>query len=418
MADASTLLLAKEAIKKKLRGRELTYHEIYALMDEIAHERLGDILTTYFAASGFKEGFSDDELYYLTKAMVDTGTKLHFDGIVADKHSIGGVSGTRASMIIVPIVVAAGYTMPKTSSRAITSPAGTADVMEVLASVSFTPEHVQHIVEKAGGCIIWGGKLGIAPADDVIIRVEEPLSFESFDKIIISIMAKKIAVGANHLVIDIPIGKTMKIRYEKDAEVVKAKFEKIAHRFGITISVSIQKTIEPAGYSVGPTLEARDVLKVLAQDPGRPMELEKRSLLLASELLRICNRTRGIEIDPIVQAQELLQSGKAAAAFREIVRYQNGDPDVTWDKLPVATHKKEIRAEGSGTIKHIQNYNLNAIAKILGSPHDQRAGIELNLRTGDAVQKSDILCVLYSSSETRMNEACETLRTFPMYEIT
>ena len=157
-------------------------------MDEIAKERLGDVLTTYFVAAGFKDGFSSDELYYLTKAMVETGTVLDFKGIVADKHSIGGVAGTRTTMIVVPIVTAVGFLMPKTSSRAITSPAGTADVMEILAKVNFTPEQIKKIVNDVGGCIVWGGHLGIAPADDVIIRIEEPLSFESFDKIIVSIM--------------------------------------------------------------------------------------------------------------------------------------------------------------------------------------------------------------------------------------
>ncbi len=164
-------------------------------MDEISRKKLSDILTTYFVAASFKEGFSADELYYLTKAMVETGTKLSFEGIVADKHSIGGVSGTRATMIVVPIVAACGFKIPKISSRAITTPAGTADTMEVLAPVDHSPEKVKKIIKEVGGCIIWNGKMNIAPADDIIIRIEEPLSFESFDKIIVSVMAKKIAIG-------------------------------------------------------------------------------------------------------------------------------------------------------------------------------------------------------------------------------
>ena len=201
MDDKTKHLKALDTIKKKLVGKTLTYKEIYNLMDEISHKRLSDVLTAYFVAAGFSEGFTPDELYYLTKAIVKTGTELKFDGIVADKHSIGGVAGTRATMIVVPIIAAAGFKIPKTSSRAITSPAGTADVMEVFANVTFTPEQITNIVNKTGGCIVWGGHLGIAPADDVIIQVEEPLSFESMDKVIVSIMAKKIAVGANHLIL-------------------------------------------------------------------------------------------------------------------------------------------------------------------------------------------------------------------------
>ena len=113
--QSSQTLEALSAIKKKLLGKKLTYEEIFSLMDEVAHEKLGPILTTYFVAAGFKEGFSQTELYYLTKAMADTGAKLHFKGIVADKHSTGGIAGTRTTMILVPIIAAAGFKIPKNS---------------------------------------------------------------------------------------------------------------------------------------------------------------------------------------------------------------------------------------------------------------------------------------------------------------
>ena len=185
-------LTAINAIRKKLIGKTLTYKEIYSVMDQIAKKRLGDILTTYFAASGYSKGFTNQELYYLTKAMVETGERLHFKGIVADKHSIGGVPGTRTTLIVVPIVAAAGFTIPKSSSRAITTPDGTADDMEVLAPVKLSKEKIFDVVKKTNGCIVWGGSFNIAPADDVIIKVEEVLLFESYDKILISIMAKKV----------------------------------------------------------------------------------------------------------------------------------------------------------------------------------------------------------------------------------
>jgi AMP phosphorylase len=201
---------ALEAIRKKLVGKTLNYKEIYAVMDEIAHEKLGNVLTTYFAASGYSKGFSDQEMYYLTKAMVETGETLEFKGIVADKHSIGGVPGTRTTMIVVPIIAAAGFKIPKSSSRAITTPGGTADDMEVLCPVTFTKKEIYEIVERTNGCIVWGGSFNIAPADDVLIKVEAPLLFESFDKILVSIMAKKIAFGSTHVVIDLPYGVNVK----------------------------------------------------------------------------------------------------------------------------------------------------------------------------------------------------------------
>lgn len=417
MTNTVEHMTALDAIRKKLRGRPLDYKEVYALMDEIAHERLGDVLTAYFVAAGFKDGFSADELYYLTKAMVETGTQLQFPGIVADKHSIGGIAGTRASMIVVPIITAAGFIMPKTSSRAITSPAGTADVMEVFAKVTFTPEHIKNIVRKTKGCIVWGGHLGIAPADDIIIRVEEPLSFESFDKIIVSIMAKKIAVGANHLIIDIPIGRTMKIKYEKDAEIVKHKFEEIAKRFGIKIIVDINHTQQPAGNGVGPFLEAIDVLKVLEQDPSRSLDLEERSLRLASKLLDLCYSTEQVKKDGMTEAKEILTSGKAFMQFKNIIAAQYGDPNVSWKTMKHTGHKKEIVSKESGKINGVQNYNLNNIAKILGAPEDKMAGVKLLKRKGDSVLKNEPILCFYSSKEYHLSEAVETLEHFPIYSI-
>ena len=417
MNDKQQHLVALGAIQKKLKGRTLSYREIYAVMDQIASERLGDILTTYFAAAGFSEGFSPEELYHLTKAMVETGEKLDFPGVVADKHSIGGVAGTRTTMIIVPIIVAAGFTIPKTSSRAITSPAGTADVMEVLAKVNFSSEQVTKIVREVGGCIIWGGHLGIAPADDVIIRIEEPLSFESYDKFIVSIMAKKVAASTNHLVIDLPIGMSMKIKSEKDALIIKHKFEQLAERFGIKVFVDINHTQEPAGNGVGPTLEAIDVLKVLEQDESRPIELEKRSLRLAGILLDMCYKTQRIKKDGTQEAQTLLESGKALEAFRKIIKAQYGDPKVTWKSIKTAEHQKKVFADKSGTIIRINNYHLNAVAKILGAPKDEKAGIELLAKRKDYMSEKRPLMIFHSSSEHRLSEAVDTVKSFPIFTI-
>lgn len=417
MNNIAQSLLAKEAIRKKLSGRKLSYKEIFAIMDEIAKERLGDILTTYFTAAGFHDGFSEDELYHMTKAMVETGTKLSFPGIVADKHSIGGIAGTRTTMIVVPIVTACGFKMPKTSSRAITSPAGTADVMEVLSSVNFTPEQVENIVNKVGGCIIWGGQLGIAPADDIIIRVEEPLSFESFDKIIVSIMAKKVAAGSNHLVIDIPLGQTMKVRHQKDALILKSKFEGIAKRFGIKILVDINKTSQPEGSGIGPILEAIDVLKVLEQTPDRPIALEDRAIRLAGKLLELCYHTQGVKIDGEVEARGKLADKSALQKMKDIIKAQGGDPNVSSKTLKLATFQKNFSSSKSGIISHYDNKNINALAKILGAPNDKKAGIRIHKRALEKVNAKDDILTLYSSSNKNIEEAIETLKAIKLYKI-
>ncbi len=409
--------IALEAIKKKLLGKKLTYHEIFHIMDEIAHKRLSDVLTTYFVAASFKEGFSDEELFFLTKAMVDTGTKIHFKGIIADKHSTGGLSGTRTTMIIVPIIASAGFTIPKLSSRAITSPAGTADTMEVLAPVTFTPKQVQHIVDKTGGCIVWNGVMGIAPADDVIIEVEEPLSFESFDKIIVSIMAKKVAVSTTHLVLDIPVGKTMKIKRFVDAERVADKFHKLARRFDIKIVVDINETFEPSGRGIGPILEVRDVLRVLEQKSERPLKLEAKALRLAGKLLDLCFKDAKITRNAEEEVKRILKSGQALKKFKEIVKAQGGNDQITADSLKITSKTDEIKSHKKGKIVGINNYNLNAIAKILGAPEDKQAGMYLLKRIDDIVDKHEPLLLFYSSDAYRLKEACESNTYLPIYQI-
>ncbi|OGG21136.1 hypothetical protein A3D03_05815 [Candidatus Gottesmanbacteria bacterium RIFCSPHIGHO2_02_FULL_40_13] len=417
-APTSNSLEALSAIKKKLLGKKLSYHEIFSLMDEVAHETLGPILTTYFVAAGFKEGFSDQELYYLTKAMVNTGAKLHFDGIVADKHSTGGLAGTRTTMILVPIIAAAGFKIPKNSSRAITTPAGTADTMEVLAPVTFSPSQIEKMVAKTGGCIVWGGHLGLAPADDVIIQVETPLSFESFDKVIISIMAKKIASGATHLVLDIPVGLTLKIRHFKDAELISKKFQLLADKFHIKLAVDINQILEPAGHSVGPALEAIDVLKVLEQKSDRPLVLEAKTLRLSGKLLDLCLDSKNKEkISGEDLARQILQSGQALKKMREIIKHQGGDADISIADIEIGKFKYEYKSRKKGSITAFNNKDLTIIAKILGCPSDKKAGIFLERRVDEHVDKNDILCILYSSNKWFLEEAKETLKNIPIYSI-
>ena len=410
-------LIAINAVQKKLLGKKLSYKEIYSIIDEISHERLGDIITTYFAAGSFKEGYSTHELYQFTKAMVETGNRLHFKGIVADKHSIGGVSGTRTTMILVPIIASAGFKIPKISSRAITTPAGTADVMEVLSNVSFLPSEVEDIVNTTGGCICWNGKLGIAPADDVIIQVEKPLSFESFDKIIMSVMAKKIAVSTTHLVLDIPYGKTMKIHRYSDSEKVIRKFVSLGKKFGITVIGKPIHTIDPAGNGIGPVLEAIDVLKVLEQDKERPFELEKRALSLTSDLLNMCYKSKQISKDGLKEATQILQSGEALQKFKEIISAQGGNPDVNSHSIKKAKYSTEILSTQSGIVGSIQNHNLHTIARILGAPKDKQAGIYLYKKTGDTVKNKEPLMKLFSSQKYHLSEAQTTLQIIPVYTI-
>jgi AMP phosphorylase len=316
-------------------------------------------------------------------------------------------------MIVVPIIAAAGFKIPKTSSRAITTPAGTADVMELLANVTFTPKQIEEMVNEIGGCIVWGGKLGIAPADDIIIRVEEPLSFESFDKVIVSIMAKKVAAGTNHLILDLPYGKTMKIRHKKDAQIIAQKFMRLGKHFEMEVVPYINHAFEPAGTGVGPYLEAIDVLKVLEGRKDRSMALEHKAVVIAGQLLDSCYRTEGINKHGLQEATEILHSGKALKKFLEIVKRQGGDDRVSSLRSPA--YKIEIPYTQSGTINEINTFNLNSIAKVLGAPGDKYAGITLHNRIGDTVGHHDVAVTCYSSTKSLLKEAEDMIPLFPIY---
>ncbi len=408
-------LLAIEAIKKKLLGKKINYQEAFAVMDEFT-KGMEEVFVAYFTASSFRKGFTMEELYYLVKAMVETGDKIKFEGIVADKHSIGGMPGTRTTPIIVAIVASAGYQIPKVSSRAITTPAGTADVMEVLCEVDFSITEITRIVNRVGGCIVWNGKLNIAPADDIIIRVEEPLSFESFDKIIVSILAKKIAMSSNQLILDLPVGPTMKLKYAYDALRFKRKFMALCRKFAINVKVDINHQSEPLGQGIGAALEARDVLKVLQRHPDRSLSLEAKSVKLASRLLDMCFKADKKNEDGLKVAEYQLSSGKALAKFREIIQYQRGNPDVSWNDIKLASHKREIKATHSGVVKTLNNYYLSALAKVLGAPQERRAGLYLHKKLGEKVKKNDILFEMYSQNYNSLDEAERSLKNLIIYD--
>ncbi len=417
--ENSDLLRIKQIIQKKLLGKTLTYEEIYTIIKAIAEKKLDDILLTYFAAASYQEEYSTKELYYLTKAMVETGIKFKFKPPVADKHSTGGVPGNRVTLILVPIIASLGITIPKTSSRAITTPAGTADCMEVLAPVELTKEKIERVVKKTKGCIIWGGHLNIAPADDELIRVEKPLQFEAIDKIIVSILAKKVALSATHLILDIPYAKTLKIKTKKQAEEIAEKFKRLCKLFNIKVKTIISSPKQPPGKGVGPALEALDALKVLERKEDRPIDLENKTINLAVELLRLIKRTKKEETKNLVE--ETLNSKKALEKFKEIIKLQGGDNSITSEKLKekieAKTVSKIITSKTSGKIKRVIMANLSSIAKILGAPKNKWAGVVLLKRINEAIERGEPILKFYAKDKESLNEAIETLNSFPIYEV-
>jgi AMP phosphorylase len=396
-----------ESIKKKILGKELNYKEMHAIVKDIADYVLGDIEITYFVASGFARKFSNNELYYLTKSVAETGETLHLPGAVVDKHSVGGLPGNRTTMLVIPIIASLGFKIPKTSSRAITSAAGTADTMEVLAPVTFPMKKIKEIVKKTGACIAWGGGTRIAPADDRIIRVSYPLSLEPYTKMIVSVMAKKVAMGIKYLVIDLPVGPTAKIHRVADAKKIERIMKYLAKRFGIKIKVDINEALKPIGRGVGPALEARDVLRVLQRKEHRPLDLEEKALELAGELLDLVGFSK--KGDGYDRAMEALRSGKAWKKMQEIIRAQGGKAQIDSEEVVLSNKILKVKAKTDGQIASFDNRAIVAICRILGAPPCKIAGIYLNKVMGDRVRRGDVLFTMYGESKDRLQLAEKAL---------
>ncbi|MDP2684311.1 MAG: thymidine phosphorylase [bacterium] len=405
-----------QAIKKKLLGNDLSYDEMHSIIQDIVDHKLSKVETTYFVASSFVDEFSNEELYYMTKSMAETGEMLKLPSkIVADKHSVGGVAGNRTTMVVIPIVASYGVFIPKTSSRAITSPAGTADTMEVLAPVAINFEKVRKIIKKINCCLIWGGSFKLAPADDYIIRVQHSLALEPMDKMVVSIMAKKVAMGITHLVVDLPYGPTVKITSQEKALHVKKKFEYLAKRFGIKINCVLTETKEPVGRGIGPALEARDVLRVLQQKDYRPSDLEKKSIRLSAKLLELTGQAKPGQGHML--AVESLSTGKAWAKMKEIIREQGGKVDIDSEDLTMAAKRHRYHAPYSGQVIGIDDEMVDQVARILGAPHEKLAGIYINKRLGQKIRKGGRLYTLYAQNDDRINLALEALKKRKIFTI-
>lgn len=395
-------------IREKLFGKRLCYQELYHIADDITNDRLTDIEKTYFVAASFTHGLNIEETVDLARAMVETGKKIKFPGIILDKHCIGGIPGNRTTMIVIPIVAAAGFTIPKTSSRAITSPAGTADTMECLANVELPEKKIKSIVRKTHACIVHGGSMNLAPADDKIIEVEQPLSIDAEGQLLASVMAKKFSVSANHVLIDIPMGKSTKANTWKKAKHLRNMFECIGKRLGMNVRVVITDGSQPIGNGIGPLLEAEDVLAVLHNEPAAPQDLRKKSLMLAGLLLEMVGGYR----NGLKAATEILESGKAWHQMNKIIQAQGKR------KMPErGTFTWAVRSGKIGRVQEINNESIAKIARIAGAPFDKGAGIRLAKKVHDPVQRRDILYTIYAESEFKLNLAKEFVRNDKGYVV-
>jgi len=395
-------------IRDKLHGKDLNYKEFKVIMDDIVHDRLTNIEKTYFVAAGFAEGMSIREIVALTKAMVDTGSKINFRGRAYDKHSIGGVAGNRTTMLVVPICAAGGLRMPKTSSRAITSPAGTADTMETLCKVDLSVKKMQEVVRRVGACMVWGGALNLAPADDKIIHVESPLSIDAEGQLLASVMAKKYSVGSDRVLIDIPKGQLAKVKTQQEAVHLKEMFEILGKELEMEVKVIITEGNQPIGNGIGPFLEARDVMWILENDERGPADLREKSLKMSGMLLEMGGSKNGY-----LKAKKLLDSGLALKKMKQIIKAQGA----VKKKYSLSKIKYDVKAWKKGLVNEISNSGISKVARIAGAPRDKEAGVYLIKKPGQRVKKGDVLYTIYAESSFKLGLARKLDKELRPYSI-
>jgi thymidine phosphorylase len=382
-----------DAVRAKIHGRSLSAEEISAIVEDISHYRYSDMEIAAFLI-GSASFMTSGELIALSQAMAAAGTQLKWDRpMVVDKHCIGGIPGNRTSMIVVPIVAAHGLTIPKTSSRAITSPAGTADTMEVLARVDLSVADMREVVTACHGCLIWGGHVNLSPADDILISVERPLALDTREQMVASIMSKKIAAGSTHLLIDLPVGPSAKLTNALEAMRLRKLFEFVGDHFGIAVEVITTDGRQPIGNGIGPVLEAQDVMAVLAGDPSAPRDLREKSLRLAAHLLDYDPELRGGK--GYARARELLDSGAALKQMQKIIDAQ-GPSGCSAD---VGTLTTDVPASHDGVVEAIDCLRLNRLARTAGAPIDKGAGIKVFKKIGDRVEQGEPLYRIYAFGE-------------------
>ena len=386
-------------VRAKAYGERLSAASLSAIVGDIAKGLYSDIHLAAFVTACAGNRLDINETIDLTRAMIAVGDKLSWPyPVVADKHCVGGLPGNRTTLLIVPILAALGLPIPKTSSRAITSPAGTADTMETLAPVNLDLVTIRRIVEREGGCIVWGGNARLSPADDILIRVERPLDFDSEGQLVASVLSKKIAAGATHAVFDVPIGTTAKVRSKEAARRLGERLRAVSSALGLKIHIEETDGSQPVGHGIGPALEARDVLAVIQRRPGAPTDLRDRALHLAGHLLELGGRAQAGE--GVRLATETLDNGRAWQKLQAICEAQGG-----MRIPPRAEHLHEVAAATSGRITTMDNRRLAKVAKLAGAPKSPAAGIDLHVRLGDRVEKGQPLFTLHAQSRGELEYA-------------
>lgn len=392
-------------VRAKIYGQRLDPSAMTSIIRDVAGGRYSDLYLSAFITACAGDHLDLAETIALTQAMIAVGERVTWPGArIMDKHCVGGLPGNRTTLLIVPIIAACGLTIPKTSSRAITSPAGTADTMETLAPVTLDIAAMKRVVAREGGCIVWGGAVRLSPADDILIRVARPLDLDSVGQLIASVLSKKAAAGATDVVIDIPVGATAKVRTAAAAAALSAGLIEVGAAIGLNVYPVVTGGLQPVGRGIGPALEARDALAVLQGNAAAPADLRERGVLLASHILE-----RAGAAAPgagAAMARAVLDNGSAWRKFQAICEAQGG-----MRMPPQSTRRFAVTAKRAGRVTVIDNRRLARVAKLAGAPQAVAAGVELHTPLGSDVAPGEPLFTLHAETPGELDYALDYIKS-------
>ena len=394
--------LSMQAIRKKMLWKKISDEEIDAIIEDIKDNKIHELVLAYYVATSFFYKSDAHELAYTTKATAYTWDMYRFPWIVAGKYCIWWVPGNETTMIVIPILASLWITMPKTFSKAITSPAATGECVNVLMDIEFDKQEVIRLTDKVWACLVWNEKLNLAPVNDRIIKVSSPLWMEPYARMISSIMAKNYAMGINHCLIDIPMWPTAKVATMKDAKRVAKRFREIWEYLWIKMDVQITDGSQPIGRGIWACLQAREALRILQQYKTRSEDLEEKVIFLASKLLILCGRADSMKnAEKMVKAQ--LENWEARKKMQEIINAQNWDPHIKSEDIQLGKFSHDVIAEKDCIITKVDMKHLNTMVRWLWAPKQYEAWIYLHKRLWDKVKKWEVIYTMYSNSANKLN---------------
>ena len=394
--------LSMQAIRKKMLWKKITDEEIDAIIEDIKDNKIHELVLAYYVSTSFFYKSDAHELAYTTKATAYTWDMYRFPGIVAGKYCIWWVPGNETTMIVIPILASLWITLPKTFSKAITSPAATWECVNVLMDIEFDKSEVIRLTDKVWACLVWNEKLNLAPVNDRIIKVSSPLWMEPYARMISSIMAKNYAMGINHCLIDIPMWPTAKVATMKDAKRVAKRFREIWEYLWIKMDVEITDGSQPIWRWIWACLQAREALRILQQYKTRSEDLEKKAIFLAARILVLCWVANSMgNAEKLVKTQ--LENWEAWKKMQEIIKAQNWEPNIKSEDIQLGKFSHDVVADKDCIITHVDMKHLNTMVRWLWAPKEYQAWIYLHKKLWDKVKKWEVIYTMYSPSANKLN---------------